>query len=175
MKRTLMGLALAAAAFLAAPGAQAQQFTLVKDVVANGGSAMTSSQFSVVGTVGQPTIGLISNSTNTAHIGFWYLPTGTLSVDEKEIVRTGGNVLEQNFPNPFKESTTIRFNLVKRSDVTLKVYNTAGQEMATIAAGEYESGQHEVTLNSSEIPSGVYVYQLQVGKNVLQRQMLLVR
>jgi hypothetical protein len=169
-----MGFALAAAAFLAGTGAQAQ-FTLVKDVVGSGGQAMTGTDFSIVGTVGQPTIGLVSNANNTAHIGFWYAQRQQSGVDETAIARTGGNALEQNYPNPFKESTTIRFDLVKRSDVTLKVFNTAGQEITTLAAGQYEAGPHEVVLRGEEVPSGVYVYQLQIGTFVLQRQMLLVR
>jgi hypothetical protein len=175
MKRTLIGLALAAAAFLAGTGAQAQQFTLVKNVLGSGGQAMASSEFAIVGTVGQPTIGLVSNATNTGHIGFWFVARPTVGVEEPVVARTGGNVLEQNFPNPFKEQTTIKFNLVKRSDVTLKVFNAAGQEISTLAAGEYEAGSHEVTLQGHEISSGVYVYQLQVGSFVLQRQMLVVR
>lgn len=174
MKRTVIGLALAAAAFLAGTGAQAQ-FTIVKSVLGSGGQAMNSSDFSIVGTVGQPTIGLVSNATNTGHIGFWYVARTPAGVEEPVAIRTGGNVLEQNFPNPFKEETTIKFNLVKRSDVTLKVFNTAGQEIATLAAGEYEAGSHEVMLKGHDISSGIYIYQLQVGSFVLQRQMLVVR
>ena len=175
MKRTVIGLALAAAAFLAGTGAQAQQFTLVKSVLGSGGQAMTSNDFSIVGTVGQPTIGLVSNATNTGHIGFWYVARPSSGVEEPVAARTGGNVLDQNFPNPFKEQTTIRFNLIKRSDVTLKVFNSAGQEVSTLAAGEYEAGPHEVVLQGHDIASGIYVYQLQVGTFVLQRQMLVVR
>ena len=72
--------------------------------------------------------------------------------------------LDQNYPNPFNPSTTIAFNLPKDAFVTLKVYNTIGQEVATVLDhAEFTEGNNEVEFNASSLASGVYFYQLLVN------------
>ncbi|MFI5253820.1 MAG: T9SS type A sorting domain-containing protein [Bacteroidota bacterium] len=69
--------------------------------------------------------------------------------------------LEQNFPNPFNPSTTIRFTLREPSIVTLKLYNTLGQEVKTLLNNEQiDYGDQEVVLNANNFASGVYFYRL---------------
>jgi xylan 1,4-beta-xylosidase len=67
-------------------------------------------------------------------------------------------VLEQNYPNPFALSTTIRFGVPKKSFVSLKIYNLLGQEVAILAEKEYSSGMHSVTFDASHLSSGMYFY-----------------
>jgi hypothetical protein len=83
--------------------------------------------------------------------------------------------LEQNYPNPFNPSTTIRYALPHRSQVTLTVFNTLGQQVATLVAGEVDAGFHEVTFDASGLASGVYFYRLHAGGYTQIRKMLLVR
>lgn len=173
MKRLLFGFMTAAAIFFAADRAQAQ-FTLVKSVVGNGGAPSTNGTFVLNGTVGQAAIGPVTNSSFFHGIGFWYPTDGPSSVDATPGYASGGNVLFQNFPNPFRNMTTVRFHLAKRADVLLKVFNTPGQEIATLADGTMEAGDHEVTLNRN-LASGTYFYQLQVGNAVLRRQMVVAQ
>lgn len=70
--------------------------------------------------------------------------------------------LEQNYPNPFNPGTTIRFALPHSGYVTLKVYNTLGEEVATLAAENLPAGKYQAAWNAGEIASGVYFYRLQV-------------
>jgi len=73
-------------------------------------------------------------------------------------------VLGQNFPNPFNPSTTIGFSLAKPANVTLNIYNIAGQEIETLASGFYHSGRYEIPWMAKGQPSGLYFYVLQAGE-----------
>jgi hypothetical protein len=152
------------------------QFKLEKSVVANGGGPMTSAQFSLNGTIGQAVIG-VATSTNFQHgIGFWY-PTvdSAAGVEATPGYMAGGNMLMQNFPNPFRGSTTIRFSLAHRADVVLKVFSAQGEEVAEPARGQFESGNHDVIVDDQNLASGTYFYQLQVDNTVLRRQMIVAK
>jgi xylan 1,4-beta-xylosidase len=67
-------------------------------------------------------------------------------------------VLEQNYPNPFALSTTIRFGVPDNSFVSLKVYNLLGQEVAVLAEREFSAGMHSVIFDASHLANGIYFY-----------------
>jgi beta-glucanase (GH16 family) len=84
-------------------------------------------------------------------------------------------ILEQNYPNPFNPSTTIRYGLPGLSHVTLVVYNTLGQQVATLVQGEQTAGYYEVMFDGTNLPSGVYFYRLQSGGCLETRKLLLAK
>ena len=86
-----------------------------------------------------------------------------------------GFSLNQNFPNPFNPATSIQFELVKPSFVSLKVYNTLGQAVTTLVNEETEAGVHTVRFDGSGMASGVYVYRLEAGSFVQTRKLTLLR
>jgi hypothetical protein len=74
-----------------------------------------------------------------------------------------GNILYQNYPNPFRSVSTIRFKLNYADHVTLKMYNILGQEVITLIDGELQSGKHRVIVDASALPVGIYYYYLQTN------------
>ncbi|MBK8984227.1 MAG: T9SS type A sorting domain-containing protein [Ignavibacteria bacterium] len=71
--------------------------------------------------------------------------------------------LYQNYPNPFNPITVIRFQLPMTGKVTLKVYDIAGTEIATLVDEERTAGNYEVSFNGSSLSSGTYFYRLSAG------------
>jgi polyhydroxybutyrate depolymerase len=82
--------------------------------------------------------------------------------------------LDQNYPNPFNPSTTISYDLPKAANVTLKVYNTLGQLVASLVDEHKEAGSYQVQWNAN-VPSGIYFYRLQAGEFVETKKMILLR
>jgi hypothetical protein len=83
--------------------------------------------------------------------------------------------LAQNYPNPFNPSTTIGYALPVASHVTLKVYNTLGQEVATLVDEFQEAGYKSVEFSAGRLASGVYVYRLSAGTRVEIRKMVVIK
>jgi hypothetical protein len=83
--------------------------------------------------------------------------------------------LAQNYPNPFNPSTTIRYGLPHKSQVSLMVYNTLGQLVSELVSGEQEAGYQEVKFAGSGLASGVYFYRLQAGDFTKTRKLLMLR
>ncbi len=83
--------------------------------------------------------------------------------------------LNQNYPNPFNPSTNIKFSLPKASNVTLKVFNAIGEEVATLINKNLAAGNHSVNFNGSNLISGIYFYQLATDEKSVVKKMLLVK
>lgn len=83
--------------------------------------------------------------------------------------------LNQNYPNPFNPSTRIAYGLPKDANVSLRVYNTLGQEVAVLQNGVQDAGYHEVIFDATRLGSGVYFYRIQAGTFVESMKLLLLR
>jgi hypothetical protein len=83
--------------------------------------------------------------------------------------------LSQNYPNPFNPSTKIAFSVPTQGNVTLKVYNLLGQEVATLLNEVKSAGVHEVSFNGINLSSGVYFYTLSSGDFVSTKKMMLIK
>jgi hemolysin activation/secretion protein len=89
------------------------------------------------------------------------------------------SALLQNYPNPFNPSTRIQYSLEKAAQVSLKIYNLLGQEVATLVNDRQEAGSYTVPFNSNEatlsLSSGVYFYRLEAESFVSTKKLVLMR
>ena len=84
-------------------------------------------------------------------------------------------VLYQNYPNPFNPNTVISYQLPVTGNVTLKVYDILGNEVATLVNEEKQPDIYEVKFDASALASGLYLYKLQAGSFVQTKKMILLK
>ncbi len=84
-------------------------------------------------------------------------------------------VLAQNYPNPFNPGTTIEFRILKETHVTLSVFNTLGQPVATLVDQEKTTGTHHVTFDAADLPAGIYHYRLEANSHSDIKKMMLLK
>jgi hypothetical protein len=101
------------------------------------------------------------------------------SVEKSNSIIPENYSLKQNYPNPFNPETKIEFSIPKSSQVTLKVYNSIGQEVATLVNEQKEAGNYFASFNASSapggLPSGTYFYELRAGDFTSKMKMVLVK
>ncbi len=107
----------------------------------------------------------------------WYPSQKATFTDVKEVPNTTPTKFElsQNYPNPFNPTTTINYTLSKTGFVSLKVYNILGQVVTTLYQGIQKAGTYKANFNASYLASGVYLYRLQQGSNVVTKKMMLLK
>jgi len=95
------------------------------------------------------------------------------TLNDNDAVRT--YELVQNYPNPFNPSTMIKYQIPKSGNVTLKIYDILGAEVATLVNEEKSVGRYEVNFDASSLASGVYLYRIQVNDFVDVKKMVLMK
>ncbi len=93
---------------------------------------------------------------------------------ENEVIPKELNLF-QNFPNPFNPTTVIRYALPQSSRVWLDVFDVLGRTVGLLIDGVQQAGEHDVQFDASHLASGVYLYRLRVGEQVLTRKCFLLR
>lgn len=83
--------------------------------------------------------------------------------------------LEQNYPNPFNPTTVISYQLAGNSEVSLKVFDVLGREVATLVNERKQAGSYSVNFDASHLSSGMYIYRLQASGKVFTQKMMLIK
>lgn len=83
--------------------------------------------------------------------------------------------LEQNYPNPFNPGTRIPYRVSQASNVTVRVYDMLGREVATLADGWHAQGSYSVAWNAGAHAAGVYFCRMQWAGGSATRRMVLLR
>ncbi len=71
--------------------------------------------------------------------------------------------LSQNYPNPFKDKTTIKYCIAYKTEVTITVANADGELIKQLVDAVHEAGTYEIVFNGSELPEGIYFVKISAG------------
>ncbi len=110
---------------------------------------------------------VLSNSLSYFFPGITSIKDQTVTVDQFG--------LSQNYPNPFNPITVIEFYLPEGSHVSLKIYNSLGEEVSTLIDKMENSGKHNIRFNGNNLSSGIYFYRLTAGKYNSIKKMILLK
>jgi len=83
--------------------------------------------------------------------------------------------LSDNYPNPFNPSTKISYEIPELANVSLRVYDMSGREVAELVNQMQQPGSYDVIFNASSLSSGVYFYKLEAGGFVQTKKMILIK
>ena len=83
--------------------------------------------------------------------------------------------LMQNYPNPFNPSTSIQYQIPETENVSIKVYDMLGREVAVLVNQTQSAGQYKVDFDASKLASGVYLYRLSAGDFTANKKMILLK
>ena len=122
--------------------------------------------------------------TNTIEPSLWMMEngsfeliwgdSGTVTDAHIDFGSTSYNLLP-NYANPFNPSTTIKYLITNKSNVTLKVFDILGSELASLVNTEQPQGNYEIEFDGSDLTSGIYFYKIQSGDFVETKQMILLK
>jgi len=176
--RTLVYLVIFSITLVAISMAQSSTNHKIKNAVTNqGGSASQSENYKVADAIGQSSpVGRTSSTNYIILSGFLGggIDISTAIGESDKLIHLQFS-LSQNYPNPFNPTTKISFILPKTEHVTLTVHNTLGQKVATLLDTKMNAGSHNVQFDASDLPSGIYFYQIHAGKFRQVKKMVVLR
>ncbi|MDO9254679.1 MAG: metallophosphoesterase [Bacteroidales bacterium] len=95
----------------------------------------------------------------------------TLGTGENQGIKTG-YILNQNYPNPFRNSTSIIYNIPQRSDIIFRIYDANYRQVATINEGFKDKGTHHLNYNAANLSGGVYFYEMSTENQCITKKMV---
>jgi len=101
------------------------------------------------------------------------------AVDE-EIPEENSITLMKNFPNPFRDETTISFYLPYSQKATVEIYNIKGQKVKTLVNEKQTTGEHQIIWDGRDslgkpVSSGIYFYKMKSGRYTSTKKMILMK
>jgi hypothetical protein len=107
--------------------------------------------------------------------GMWKWAGPTLSMIEANASLPPGRLFHRSYPNPFNPAATIEFKLPEAGHASLRIYTSAGQEVATLVDGSLGEGRHVAHWDAAGKASGVYFYRLEVRGAVRSGRLVLAK
>ena len=144
---------------------------------------------SIINKEGEPYLAVIWQHNDSGQTSIWWSLTKYDPVigDVEKNKKSEQFNLSQNYPNPFNPTTTIKYQIPEHSaqtnvasdfspsNVELKIYDILGREITTLVNEKQNSGNYKVIFDASNLSSGVYYYQLKIGRFTETKKMLLLR
>ena len=99
-------------------------------------------------------------------------------IDDKSILSENqifNFCLKQNYPNPYNNSTVIKYSIPEEGLVRIKVHNTLGEEVTNLVNEIKQIGDYEVSFDATYLPSGIYFYQMQSNNFIQTKKMILLK
>lgn len=160
-------LILTALAFALSCGALAQNTAMPWQMLSGGFGSSGVSNSELITGVGQSFVGRTAGTGSVIESGFLSHPLfrgPILGLDENQAIPAEFS-LSQNYPNPFNPTTTIHFDLPRKGQVVLEVYNILGQKVTTLVNDEREAARYDIVWNGTtdfgvRVASGVYFYRV---------------
>ena len=163
---------------------QGQTYLMRKDVLSEAGVEASSASYVLYGSAAQPVIGLSSSASYIESAGFWHMGALEMPGVQEGIPRISVlprvYSLNQNFPNPAADQTTIQYALPKESRVALRVYDVAGRLVTTLVDATEKAGYRRAVWDGKDsggraVAAGTYFYRLNAGTFSATRKLLLLR
>jgi endo-1,4-beta-xylanase len=130
------------------------------------------------GEMWQSTCGLIRSDRTSRPAFIWladYVKNNPTDIKNNSESLPSNYELSQNYPNPFNPTTTIKYSIVKESNVKLKIYDMLGRLVQTLVDGPQASGNYSIEFNAGKLSSGIYFYALTTGEFSQTKKMLLMK
>ena len=124
--------------------------------------------------IGGTTLADLQNSSD-ASLAKWDEIKTRVSVDDKKQILPTKYSLSQNYPNPFNPTTKIQYSLTKPADVSLRIYDILGRELATLVNERKPAGTYTAHWNAESVPNGVYFYRIVTDGFVETKKMILMK
>jgi len=166
------------------------------DVITTNGGSEVALRYDASKVAGIQYSGTVSGGTSACKIVYIGFPFGTI-YDESKREEFAGKILKYfgyddtkssvnnvtpnefkligNYPNPFNNSTVIKFNLPNSGNVEITVYNINGQKVATAFNGNLNAGINNISFTSDNLSSGIYIYRVKTNSNISQGKMMLIK
>ena len=151
-------------------------YHMVRDVLANGGGRSVGAGHQIICTVGQLAIGPSEGGGYIVRSGFWYTPgegiSGIEVADETLPIQFG---LVAATGNPLRACAGLRYDVPRRSRVTINLYDVSGRQVRGIVDNVVEPGRHRVDLDAMGLSAGIYFCRMEAETFRLTRRFVLIQ
>ncbi len=135
---------------------------------------------SVYGTLLQDWFGLDQSNVEDALLGYQYeslnfIQDPAANVNTESFEHPLAFTLQQNYPNPFNPTTTLTYNINQAGRVRLEVFDIQGRRINMLVDEVRPAGEHRVSFNAGDLPSGTYIYRLITPQGLQSKKMTLLR
>jgi hypothetical protein len=139
----------------AAPAAAQTEVT--RSVIASGGGIAAGSGMILVGTIGQGTIGPVTNGQTTMLQGFWYTPLKVAASSVRLERSPDGGIIADISPNPSSGITTLRVATGVSTRLHVTIVDAVGRGVKTLYNGDGEANGHQISFDARSLPAGAYM------------------